>query len=108
MTRYLSLVLLVLVGPAVAPAAELPKPLLEGLINPSPLPSDRRQDVRLRHRRVRQGRRRLRRPHRQRQARYGPERSRRPKGIAFFGQWIFIADKTKVLRVDLNPRSVAA
>src|ERR1700735_1117028 len=102
MTRYLSLALLVLAGSAPAPAAELPKPLLEGLVNPESVAigpggkmyvsiigefdKDGDGSVVV----IENGK-----------AVPVVTNLDDPKGIAFFQRWLFIADKKKVLRVDL-------
>jgi glucose/arabinose dehydrogenase len=101
MKRFLSVALLLFAAPTVG-AAELPKPLFEGLVNPESVAIgpggkmyvsvigefDKDGDG----------------------AVVVIENGKAvpivtglddPKGIAFFQRWLFIADKTKVLRVDL-------
>lgn len=100
MTRYLSLLLL-LGGPALAPAAELPKPLADGMTLPESVAvaPDGRVFVSI----------------------IGGEKDGDgsiavlkgnkaetfvgglddPKGIALFQNWLYVADKTKLLRINV-------
>ena len=104
MKRSLSLALLLFAGPAAAPAAELPKPLVEGMVLPesvaigpdgkmyvSVIGGDKDGDGSIV--RIDNGK-----------AVTVVPGLDDPKGIAFFQKWLFIADKTKVLRVDLSDK----
>ena len=104
MKRSLSLALLLFAGPAAAPAAELPKPLVEGMVLPesvaigpdgkmyvSVIGGDKDGDGSIV--RIDNGK-----------AVTVVPGLDDPKGIAFFQKWLFIADKTKVLRVDLSAK----
>src|SRR5262245_6977644 len=99
--RYFSLALLLLTTP-VAPAAELPKPLAEGLVNPESVAVgpggklyvsiigefDKDGDGSIAV--IENGK---------------PKTFvgglDDPKGIAFFQNWLYVADKTKVLRINV-------
>ena len=104
MKRSLSLALLLFAGPVAAPAAELPKPLVEGMVLPesvaigpdgkmyvSVIGGDKDGDGSIV--RIDNGK-----------AVTVVPGLDDPKGIAFFQKWLFIADKTKVLRVDLSAK----
>ena len=105
MTRYLSLALLVLAAPAMASAAELPKPLVEGLVNPESVAigPDGKMYLSIMGEPGKAGGGSVVRIDNGKPVTVVSDLDA-PKGIAFFGPWIFIVDKTKVLRVDLNPR----
>ena len=99
--RYLSLALLMLAAPA-ARAAELPKPIVEGLVNPESVAIgpggkmyvsvigefDKDGDGSIAV--IEDGK-----------AKTLVGGLDDPKGIAFFQNWLYIADKTKVLRVNV-------
>lgn len=109
MKRYLSLAFLLLVGPASAGAAELPKPMIEGLVNPESVvvgpdgkiyvsvigEFDKDGDGSIAV--VEGGK-----------ATTLVAGLDDPKGIAIYQKWLYVADKTKVLRIDLTAKPAKA
>lgn len=108
MKRYLSLALLLLAAPAGAGAADLPKPLVEGMVLPESVVLGPNGKVYV--------------------SIIGGEKDGDgsiavidggkavtfvgglddPKGIAIFQKWMYVADKTKVLRIDITAKEPKA
>ncbi len=108
MKRYLSLALLLLAGPASVGAAELPKPLVEGMVLPESVVLGPNGKVYV--------------------SIIGGEKDGDgsiaiieggkavtyvsglddPKGIAIYQKWMYVADKTKVVRIDMTAKEPKA
>src|SRR4051794_5047179 len=105
MLRSLSCTLLLFAGPAAASAAELPKPLVEGMVNPESVAigPDGKMYVSVIGEFDKDGDGSIVRIENGKPVTVVSGLDD-PKGIAFFQRFLFIADKTRVLRVDLGAK----